>query len=93
MQRSPSQRQPQPIGSGSGAHLRQPAASQLVRDGQVGCCGRHPWASTWVRMVIIAPGQLGQSSGAVANKKSAQLGQVCGDIRSETIAKRTHPIN
>ena len=41
MQRSPTQREPRPIGSGSRAHLRQPEASQLVRDGQVGC-----WAAS-----------------------------------------------
>ena len=31
--------------------------------------GRHLCASTWVRMVIIAPRELGQGSDAVADKK------------------------
>ena len=34
--------------------------------------GRHPCASTWVRMVIIAPRELGQGSDASRLKRSAQ---------------------
>ena len=51
--------------------------------------GRHPCASTWVRMVIIAPRELGQSSDGLTREKSAQGKIVCGDIRAETITKDT----
>ena len=50
--------------------------------------GRHPCASTWVRMVIIAPRELGQSSYPPRARKVSS-GQVCGDIRAETITKDT----
>ena len=33
---------------------------------------RHPCASTWVRMVIIAPSELGQGGSGRRHKKSAQ---------------------
>ena len=87
MQRSPTQREPRPIGSGSRAHLRQPAASQLVHDGQVGC-----WASSLRKHV----GKDGHNRALRAGtrqrcrcREKVSSGQVCGDIRAETITKDT----
>eukprot|EP00964_Phaeocystis_antarctica_P029747 scaffold16776_cov71-Phaeocystis_antarctica.AAC.4 len=52
---------------------------------------RHPCASTWVRMVTIAPCELGQGSDAVAEKKSAQ--GKCAVIFELRQSPRTPPIS
>ena len=53
--------------------------------------GRHLCASTWVRMVIIAPRELGQAASRLAREKSAQ--GKCAVMFELRQSPRIHPIS